>query len=91
MSIRLREKDILFIGINLIFSLCAVGYILMSILAMQALGMAEGTSNFTGFVVLITFAQVVFDVAAILVILYVSWWCWKFVKESYRQYRRDNL
>jgi len=89
--IKLREKDILFTGINLIFFFCTASYILMSILGLQAIGMAEGTNNFTGFVVVHTFSCLAFQVVAILVILFDVWWCWKGLRKIYRDYRKDTL
>jgi hypothetical protein len=93
MSILIKEKDILFTAINILLFLYSFTYIILSNLSRAAYQMSHEVAPYesSGIYVFISFAEMVFVVAFVLVVLVDCWWVMRMIRERVRKYRKENL
>jgi signal transduction histidine kinase len=92
-SITVKEKDILFAGINILLFMFSFTYIILKWLSYDAYLMSQEMAPLetSGIYVLMSFAEMMFVVAITLVAVFDTWWIFRIVRKAYVNYRRENL
>ena len=93
--IKITEKDLLFLIINITFFFTGIAYICTDFIAGLAQVMAAADSQYAtievGLALLRAFAYAIIVVVGFLVLACDTWWVIRLVKEERKKYYRKNL